>query len=280
MKDFFIGIDSDGCVFDSMEVKHKECFCPAFINALELQSISKYAREVWDFVNLYSMTRGANRFIALTRALDLLRERKEIKERNIVIPPLDKLRKWTENEPKLGMKALEEELKKNPHPDLQLALNWSVEVNENVKRIFRNVSPFSAVAPTLKAMKEKACINVISQTPLKNIKNEWTEQGIIEYTDFIAGQEMGTKAQQLKDEIGEQYAPDKSLMLGDAPGDYEAAKANGILFYPIIPGREEESWKELLNEGLTLFFNQKFEGDYEKEKYSEFLEALPSKPPW
>jgi len=27
-KEFFIGIDSDGCVFDTMEIKQKECFCP------------------------------------------------------------------------------------------------------------------------------------------------------------------------------------------------------------------------------------------------------------
>ena len=27
-REFFIGIDSDGCIFDSMEIKHKECFAP------------------------------------------------------------------------------------------------------------------------------------------------------------------------------------------------------------------------------------------------------------
>jgi hypothetical protein len=26
--EFLVGIDSDGCVFDSMELKHKECFIP------------------------------------------------------------------------------------------------------------------------------------------------------------------------------------------------------------------------------------------------------------
>ena len=71
-KEFFIGIDSDGCVFDSMEIKHKECFAPMFIKHFSLQAVSKYAREVWDFVNLYSKTRGANRFPALSRALNLL----------------------------------------------------------------------------------------------------------------------------------------------------------------------------------------------------------------
>jgi hypothetical protein len=64
-KEFFIGIDSDGCVFDTMEIKQKECFCPAFIKHFDLQKISKYARETWEFVNLYSTTRGCNRFLAV-----------------------------------------------------------------------------------------------------------------------------------------------------------------------------------------------------------------------
>src|SRR5260370_25663339 len=77
-KEFFIGIDSDGCIFDSMEIKHKECFAPMFIKHFRLQAASKYAREVWEFVNLYSKTRGANRFPALVRALDLLRQHPQV----------------------------------------------------------------------------------------------------------------------------------------------------------------------------------------------------------
>ena len=60
--DFLICVDSDGCVFDNMELKHKECFCPATVNRWNLQSVSRYAREAAEFVNLYSTTRGANRF--------------------------------------------------------------------------------------------------------------------------------------------------------------------------------------------------------------------------
>src|SRR5690606_18238150 len=73
--DFLIGIDSDGCAFDSMEIKHKECFIPNFIKHMGLQPISKYAREACEFTNLYSKTRGANRFPAYLRALDLLEDR-------------------------------------------------------------------------------------------------------------------------------------------------------------------------------------------------------------
>ena len=74
-KNFLVCVDSDGCVFDNMELKHKECFCPATVNVWGLQSVSRYAREAAEFVNLYSKTRGANRFPALIRTLELLAER-------------------------------------------------------------------------------------------------------------------------------------------------------------------------------------------------------------
>ena len=81
-KEFFVGIDSDGCIFDSMEIKHKECFAPMFIKHFELQAVSKYAREVWEFVNLYSKDRGANRFPALSKAIKLLGTRPQVKARS------------------------------------------------------------------------------------------------------------------------------------------------------------------------------------------------------
>ena len=68
--DFLVGIDSDGCAFDTMELKHKECFIPNTINYYNLQAVSKYAREAAEFVNLYSKSRGVNRFPALLETLD------------------------------------------------------------------------------------------------------------------------------------------------------------------------------------------------------------------
>src|SRR5436309_10698995 len=101
-KPFFVGLDSDGCIFDSMEIKHKECFTPMFIKHFELQAASKYAREVWDFVNLYSKTRGANRFPALVRALQLLAERPQVKARQVEIAATHALDEWIARETKLG----------------------------------------------------------------------------------------------------------------------------------------------------------------------------------
>ncbi|MDA3808921.1 MAG: HAD hydrolase-like protein [Spirochaetaceae bacterium] len=279
-KEFFIGIDSDGCVFDSMEVKHNDCFCSAFVNHMGLQSISKIAREVWAFVNLYSRSRGINRFLALIEALDLLREREDVKERGVTIYELNGVREWIKREPKLGMITLEKELENNSDPDLLLAMEWSKEVNENVKKIVRGVGPFTYVPKTLEAIKKNADIMVVSQTPVKNIIDEWTEHNIVQYADFISGQEMGTKAMHLKIAAKGKYENTKILMLGDAPGDYLAAKENNLLFFPIIPGKEDQSWKELYTRGLKKFFDGDYQGSYEKNQYDLFMAALPERPNW
>src|SRR2546422_2720295 len=127
-KEFFIGIDSDGCVFDSMEIKHKECFTPMFIKHFSLQPVSKYAREVWDFVNLYSKTRGANRFPALSRALNLLRERQQVNARNIVVANTRPLDEWVARETKLSNATLSKEVERG-NKELETVFAWSNAVN-------------------------------------------------------------------------------------------------------------------------------------------------------
>ena len=136
--DFFIGIDSDGCVFDSMEIKHKECFTPMFVKHHKLQAVSKYAREVWDFVNLYSKTRGANRFPALVRALNLLRERSEVKARKVNVPSYPALEDWIKRESKLGNATLAAEVD-GGNEDLSHIKIWSDAINEQVSDIVHGV---------------------------------------------------------------------------------------------------------------------------------------------
>ena len=63
-------------------------------------------------------------------------------------------------------------------------------------------------------------------------------------------------------------------MAGDALGDLQAAKDNGVLFYPIVAGREGESWKRLHDEALGKFLNGDYAGDYEEALLKEFRELL------
>ena len=278
-KEFFVGIDSDGCIFDSMEIKHKECFTPMFIKHFHLQAVSKYARECWDFVNLYSKTRGANRFPALVRAVKLLGERPQVKARRVKMPDLTALEDWIARETKLGNATLNAEVK-NGNTGLAQVKAWSDAVNAAVADIVHGVPPFPLVRESLQKLSARADAMCISQTPAEALKREWAEHGIDQFVKVIAGQEMGTKTEHIKFAAAGKYAPEKILMIGDAPGDFNAAKKNGALFFPIVPGREEDSWKRLHDEGLDRFFAGTYAGAYETALVREFDASLPEKPHW
>ncbi|HIP87492.1 MAG TPA: HAD family hydrolase, partial [Anaerolineales bacterium] len=79
---------------------------------------------------------------------------------------------------------------------------------------------------------------------------------------------------------GGKYPPDHVLMIGDAPGDLRAARANGALFYPINPGHEEESWQRFYEEAMHRFLAGRYAGEYEATLIAEFERLLPEVPPW
>ena len=105
---------------------------------------------------------------------------------------------------------------------------------------------------------------------------------MVELRQVFAGfrRNDGRRFQHLAIAAKGKYGPDRALMVGDAPGDMKAAKANGFLFFPINPGAEEASWKEFHDEGLKRFFAGDFAGDYEESRIAAFEECLPEKPPW
>ena len=279
-KEFFIGIDSDGCVFDSMEPKQKEFFCPNVIRFFGLFPIARIARETWEFTNLYSQTRGTNRFLALLHAFDLLRERKEVQERGFKAPNLSPLKEWTQQESKLGNPALEVFAKKVKYPVIDLVLDWSQTINKEIGQWLKDLPPFPPVPETLSKIGKYADSIVVSQTPLEALEREWNEYNIAKFVRVIAGQEYGTKTEHLALAAVNKYPKDKILMIGDAPGDLNAARKNDVLFYPVIPGKEEESWKKLQNEGLDRFFNGTYAGEYENQLLKNFNKGLPEHPSW
>ncbi len=276
--DFLVGIDSDGCAFDTMEVKHKECFIPNIIHHYRLAGVSKYAREAAEFVNLYSKSRGINRFPALIEALDWLRDRAEVRARGVNIPALTSLIAWVKRETKLANPALEAAAKSSNDPDLHQALAWSKAVNETIEKVVREVPPFPFVPECLEKLSAKADLFVVSATPNEALTREWEEHDLARYVQAICGQEVGTKKESLSN--AKQYPPQHTLMIGDAPGDYQAAQANDALFYPINPGAEDASWQRLHDEAIDRFFSGTFAGAYQDKLLAEFETYLPEQPPW
>ena len=278
--DFLIGIDSDGCAFDSMEIKHKECFIPNFIKYMKLQAVSKYAREACEFTNLYSKWRGANRFISYTLALDLLEEWPDVQARNVTIPRLQAVRDWINREDKLGNPTLTVEVEQSNDPELKLALDWSVAVNRSVDDLVEGVPPFPGVRESLEKLNPVADMMVCSATPNAALQKEWDEHKIGLYVEAICGQEAGSKKETLGQAMTKGYDKNKVIMIGDAPGDRKAAETVGALFYPINPGNEEASWERFLNEACDKFLNGEYAGSYQNKVIEEFESYLPELPPW
>jgi phosphoglycolate phosphatase-like HAD superfamily hydrolase len=280
--EFFVGIDSDGCAFDTMEIKHKECFAPNIIKHWDLQAVSKYAREAAEFVNLYSKWRGINRWPALVMVFDLLRERDEVIRRQVSIPEAKSLRAFIEQDQyPHSNDGLAAYMKDHPgDPELERAMAWTTAVNDTVADMVHGVPPFPYMRESLEAMHGKADMIVVSATPNAALEKEWNEHDIAQFVRVIAGQEMGKKTVHLQLAAAGKYDPEKMLMIGDAPGDMKAAKANNALFYPINPGAEEQSWKRFFEESMARFFQGTYAGEYEASVIAEFERYLPDTPPW
>ena len=286
LKDFkpkhkhFVGIDSDGCAFDTMEIKQKECFIPNIIKHWQLQAISKYTREAAEFVNLYSEWRGINRWPALLMVFDLLRERPEVQRRRVQIPDVASLRAFAKSGKPLSNQSLKEEVQRTGDPILTKALAWSEAVNAAIEDMVKGVPPFPFMRESLEKLNDHVDAVVVSQTPTEALVREWQEHDIDRYVEIIAGQEMGTKSEHIKFASEGRYERDRVLMIGDALGDYKAARDNHACFFPVNPGGEEESWQRFHDEGIDKFLNGKFAGEYEQSLFADFKKHLPSTPPW
>ena len=145
----------------------------------------------------------------------------------------------------------------------------------------KGVPPFPNVVECLDRITAQADLAVVSGTPGEALRREWDEHKIDHYPLIIAGQELGKKTEHLRVMTSAKgYASDRMLMIGDAPGDFNAAHATGVMFYPVNPGHEEDSWQRLHDEALDRFFAGTYGGEYEAARIAEFEKLLPETPPW
>jgi len=276
-RDFFIGIDSDGCVFDSMEIKQRQFFIPNALKHFGLYSIEIPLRTTWEFVNLYSLYRGGNRFISLIKVFDLLSENEEVRATGCTLPDLTSLKKWVKTENRLSNSTLRRYFESNYNKELEKVVMWSEAINEEIAVNLKKIPPFKNARSGIIKASRYADLVIVSQTPLEALEREWEENNLRKYVKYIAAQEHGTKSEQLSGAAKGKYEECKILMTGDAMADFDAARSNGVLFYPIIPGREEQSWAVFNTDALDRFLSNTYSGKFEDDLIKEFLKALPDK---
>jgi hypothetical protein len=288
-KDFLIAIDTDGCVTDNMNGKQMLIFHPQFMEFYQLRGIESYFREVAEYYNLFSVDRGCNRFIAIQLTLTALQTRKDVQqilqEKHIKLPNIKPLNEYIiytrENKLGLGNPSLEEFLNLNSkNLAIYKLLGWSESVNRMFPHISAKIPPFNKVEDCLKLMTQHADILIVSKTPYADLANYWEAQGIAQYVQIIAGQEMGSKGHHI--EIAKKkgkYKDDQVLMIGDGGGDLKAVKVNNGLFYPTSPGQEQEAWNNFPG-ALEKFIQRKYKGEFEDKLLDQFIKSLLTSPPW
>jgi len=276
--DFLICIDSDGCVFDSMDVKQKQFFHPRIVSHWGLESIAEEVCELAEYVNMRSSYRGSNRFLALNRTFELLQKTNAYAQSTIELPWLEPLAAWVEAEPNLHHETLKAVVAEDPR--MQSVLDWSLAINQDIKENMGPVSHFEGVREALEDLRERADLAVVSLSPHHALQSEWGGAGLDELVDGIAGLDVGGKPLQVNLAIQQSgVSPERVLLLGDAPGDLRTAEECTIAFYPIFPGRETASWNQFMNEDADHFFAGRYREQREAQLIREYQELLSEDPP-
>lgn len=275
----FVGIDSDGCVFDTMEIKQKAHFHPAIIRHWGLEAIEPQVRAAAEFVYLYSTYRGLNRFLGLCKTFELLNDWPEARERAVLPDPAD-LRRYCDSGLPLSNATIKAEAERTGSRLLAEAGEWSVKLNEDIDRNMPDPPPFPGVEKALRCIQQKSDAIVISQTQAMALLKDWYRDNLARYVSVIAGPELGSKIDHFTMAAVNRYPTNAILMIGDAPGDLATAQTIGCNFYPINPGHEVESWERFMDEAYDLFLAGGFPDDYQQKLNREFKALLPGTPPW
>ena len=268
-KDYLICVDSDGCAMDTMNSKHIKCFGPCMVEEWKLEAWREAILTRWNEINLYTMTRGINRFQGLSMALQ------EINETYMAIDGIGELVAWAENALELSNEALKREIERTGSNILKKALRWSEAVNANIQMLDEtDKQPFEGVKAALAYAHRFADIAIVSSANLQAVLEEWDIHGLLEHTDIVLAQDTGSKAYCIQELLKKGYEKEKVLMTGDAPGDYRAAQTNGVFYYPILVRHEAGSWKEFKETAVARLTGGTYGGAYQQEKADAFLDNL------
>ena len=270
--DYLVCVDSDGCVMDTMNCKHFNCFGPCMVTEWGLEQWKDEILDRWNVINLFSMTRGINRFKGLAMALG------EINEKYTPITGIAALQHWADTAPALSNDAVTKAAAEADDEDAKLvfkkALSWSKAVNAAIVELDEALKvPYEGAKEGLAAAHTFADVAMVSSANRDAVEEEWGKFGLLEHTDIVLAQDVGSKAACIKEMLKFGYDLDKVVMVGDAPGDCDAAEKNGVYYYPILVNHEKESWDEAIGTAFAMLQSGSYAA-YGAKKKQEFLRNL------
>lgn len=265
--DFLVCVDSDGCAIDNLTAKHRLCFAPCLIREWRLEAWSDRVTALWERINLNSLTRGIHRYRALALALEEIhRDLKPVEDLPVLI-------RWVEYTEDFSEASLEREIQSTASPLLKKARHWSAAANRAIGALsWDRKQVFPGVREALTETATAADIAVISSANREAVLQEWEHGGLASLADGFLCQEAGKKTRLIAGLCRKGYPEGHILVIGDAPSDRAGAELNGVSFFPVLVGREPESWAHFPY-ALRMFLN----GSYQAEQArlsEEFMQNL------
>ena len=250
-REFLVCMDSDGCVMDTVSIKHTIVMCPELIRVFALDDHADFVASAWEEINLRNITRGLSRFESVVLVFDRL------KNRGIEVPGSEDISAWVNTSAELSTASLQHELLRTGSLALRKLQEWNNACNRRIQALEPTFEPFPGVEESLRQLHAVADLAVVSAANESAIASEWKHYGLARHADVIFGQEVGSKANSIATMLACGYESRKVLMVGDSMGDAQAAAANGVAFVPILPGREADSWRRLQEEALPKLLHGK-----------------------
>ena len=270
--DYLVCVDSDGCVMDTMNCKHFHCFGPYMVTEWGLEEWKDEILDRWNVINLFSMTRGINRFKGLAMALG------EINAKYKPLEGIAYLQHWADTAPALSNDAVAAAAANAASQESKMvfekALSWSKAVNASIVKLPEELKvPYDGAKEGLAAAHTFADVAMVSSANRDAVEEEWGKFGLLEHTDIVLAQDIGSKAACIAEMLKFGYDLDKVVMIGDAPGDCDAAEKNHVWYYPILVNHEKASWDEAIATAFAKLQAGEY-AEYEVRKKKEFLANL------
>ncbi len=266
--DYLVCLDSDGTIIDSMTIKHVRCFGPCFVNVFNIEEHRQEILDEWNKINLYSLTRGINRFQGLKAIIEFVNS-----EYNIYFEGQEQFFAFVDTSDELSNAKLTLISELTPSKTISLALTWSNKVNESIKKLPK-FHAFKYVREVLVELSKFADLVGVSSANKDAVVREWKEENVYSYFSYVACQDEGAKEAIIAKALEKGYKKDHSFMIGDAKGDLIASKNNNIYFLPIIPKKEESCFKRILDNYVDLIRENRYDEKINKELEDEFLNSL------
>lgn len=267
-REFLVCMDSDGCVMDTVRIKHCTVFCPELIRVFALEDQAEYITTAWEEINLLGITRGISRFESVVLVMERL------KNHGVEVPGSDDIAAWVSTATELSTASLQQEILRTGSLSLRKLQEWNSACNRRIQALEPTFEPFPGVEVSLRQLHAVADVAVVSAANESAIASEWNRYGLARHADVIFGQEVGSKANSIATMLACGYESRKVMMVGDAMGDAQAAAANGVAFVPILPGKEAESWRRLQEEALPKLLHGTFHADYQNQLLAALRSAL------